>query len=343
MENSFTIDNVGGEPVYKQLIQQFETKIRNGSLASGELVPSMNDLAVDLGISRETVKKVYSILRDRGYLTPKQGKGFYVKCLDESKKLNILVLFDKLSIYKQTVLNSFINVLGEDSEVTVLLHNQNLNLFEYYLTQHLDQYDYYLVTPHFPLDDLSQKRMIKLVSKIPNRKLIVLDNLPMELKGNFGAVYQNFNIDAYEGLQYGVQKLKKSPMLNVITSPFSLYGNMIRNAVDRFCNDYGINVRYYDSAPETIGKHETFLLLNSQLDSGITDLAGNIAKNNLKIGRDVYIISYNEFPINSLVLGGLTTISTDFELMGRLAAQMILEKKMFKQKCDFNMIRRKTF
>jgi len=343
MSTPFTINTSGGEPVYKQLIQQFETKIKNGELVCGEMVPSMNELAQDLGMSRETAKKVYSILRDRGYLEPKQGKGFYVKRPDETRNPNVLVLFDKLSIYKQAILNSFISVLGEDSEMTILLHNQDLNLFEYYLDQNLDQYDYYLVTPHFPLDGESRKRMIKLISRIPNRKLIILDNLPKGLKGNFGAIYQDFSNDAYDGLVQGANKLKKSTCLNVITLPTSLYGKQIRDAVERFCKDYGIKVNYYDAPPEVIGKRETFLVLNSQLDSGITDLAGNIGKNNLKVGKDVYIISYNEFPINAVVLGGLTTISTDFELMGKLAAQMIIDKKMTRRKCDFKMIRRKTF
>lgn len=342
MNTSFTIDHQSSIPLYKQLIQQFEEKIKTGQLACGEVVPSMNELAAELSISRETAKKTYYILRDKGLLEPRQGKGFYVKKID-SKKPSIVVLFDKLSIYKQTILNSFINVIGDDSEVTIRLHNQDLDLFEYYLEQILDQYDYYIVTPHFPLDEQSQKRMIKLISKIPNRKLIVLDNLPKGLSGNFGAVYQDFGNDAYNGLMQGLQKLRKSSKLNVITLPSSLYGNMIRNAVDKFCSEHRIDVRYYDAPPEKIGMHETFLILNSQLDSGIPDLVNKINENNLRVCKDVYIISYNEFPINAVVLGGLTVLSTDFEQMGELAAKMIVEKKMTKIKSRFTLIRRNTF
>lgn len=55
------------------------------------------------------------------------------------------------------------------------------------------------------------------------------------------------------------------------------------------------------------------------------------------------IISYNESPINEIILNGLTTISTDFRQMGVLVARMILEKSLSKVKCDFQMIRRNTF
>ena len=61
------------------------------------------------------------------------------------------------------------------------------------------------------------------------------------------------------------------------------------------------------------------------------------------IGRDISIISYNESPISEILLGGLTTVSTDFAQMGHLVGQMILNKSMTKIRCDFNMIRRASF
>ena len=343
MAVSFVINTSGGEPLYKQLLQQFESKIKTGKLKSGDMVPSMNDLANQLNVSRETIKKVYSILRDRGYLEPRQGKGFYVKEQNSLRNPSILILFDKLSIYKQTILNSFLAEVGDGIETTFLIFNQNLDLLEYYLDLYLDQFDYYLVTPHCPLDEKSQKRMLKIISRIPNRKLIVLDVLPKNLRGNFGAVYQDFENDAYDGLAEGLDKIKIIGRLKVITLPTSLYGKQVIKAVDRFCEENGIVAMYYDAPPKKIYKNDIFLLISSQLDTGIAELNDNVISNNLTIGKDVFLISYNEFDLNKVVLGGLTTISTDFAKMGRLAAKMVKEKKLFKQKCDFGMTRRMTF
>ncbi len=47
--------------------------------------------------------------------------------------------------------------------------------------------------------------------------------------------------------------------------------------------------------------------------------------------------------MNELVLGGLTTVSTDFWEMGRLAADMITGHKLGKLRCPFRMNRRHTF
>ena len=53
------IDIGGKKPIYRQLLEQIENDIREGRLLPGSLLPSMNELADSLDISRETVKKTY--------------------------------------------------------------------------------------------------------------------------------------------------------------------------------------------------------------------------------------------------------------------------------------------
>ena len=330
-------------PIYKQLVEQFEDAIRSGKLKPGEQIPSMNDFAVQLGISKETVKKTYGILREKGLLVPQQGKGFYVAEAGEASKPRVLVLFDKLSIYKEVLFNSLAEELGDKADLTILTHNQNLELFTYYLDTSLDKYDFYVISPHFPLDDRTQAAATKLIARVPNRKLIMVDHWLQSYTGNYGAVYQDFENDVYDGLKQGLDKLKASSCLKVITLPSSLYGPMICKGVDRFCMEYDIPVEFMNSAPETVAPGETYLVINSQLDSGLAALARRIKAQNLEVGKDVFIISYNEFDLNEVVLNGLTTISTDFKQMGHTVATMILNRKTWKVHCDFNMTRRGTF
>lgn len=329
-------------PIYKQLVDQFEDAIRSGALLPREQVPSMNDFALQLGISKETVKKTYVILREKGLLIPQQGKGFYVAEASDVTKPRVLVLFDKLSIYKEVLYNSLAEELGDKADLTILTHNQNLDLFTYYLDNALDRYDYYVISPHFPLDEKSQATALKLISRVPNRKLIMVDHWLQSYTGNYGAVYQDFENDVYDGLKQGLEKLAGTS-LKVITLQSSLYGPMICKGVDRFCLEFGIPVEYMTSAPDHINENETYLVINSQLDSGLAALARRIREQNLEVGKDVFIISYNEFDLNEVVLNGLTTISTDFKQMGHTAAMMILNRKSWKVHCDFKMTRRGTF
>ena len=210
--------------------------------------------------------------------------------------------------------------------------------------ENLDLFDYYVITPHFPLDAASQKRVLKILTRIPNRKLILVDHWMKELPGNYGAVYQDFANDAYEGLGYGLKKLKTCSRFNVVTLPSSLYYASVGKAVERFCRDNGIAVEFHtEITPEIIREKEVYLILNSQYDLGLIELVRRARERNYRVGRDISIISYNESPINEIILNGLTTISTDFRQMGVLVARMILEKSLSKVKCDFQMIRRNTF
>lgn len=343
MPVKINLETASKNPIYKQLVDQFEEAIRSGKLQPGEQVASMNDFAAQMGISKETVKKTYGILREKGLLIPQQGKGFYVAETYLDAKPRVLVLFDKLSIYKEVLYNSLAEELGENADITILTHNQNLELFTYYLDTCLDKYDYYVISPHFPLDEKSQQQALKLISRVPNRKLIMVDHWMQDYSGNYGAVYQDFENDIYEGLKQGLDKLKASAGLKVITLPSSLYGSMITKGIERFCEEYEIPVSFMHSVPKEVLPNETYLILNSQLESGLAALARKIKSQNLEVGKDVYIISYNEFEINEVVLNGLTTVSTDFKQMGRTAASMILEKRSWKEHCDFRMTRRGTF
>ena len=166
MAYTIKIDLKSQTPVYKQLINSVETAIHNGEYRYGDLLPSMNELSLQLGISKETVKKAYSLMRDRGVISATQGKGFYVSSENSGQNPKILVLFDKLSTYKQVLFSSFSSTIGTQGEITIRLHNQQIDLLEYYIDENLDQFDYYVVTPHFPLDESTQRRAVKALMRI---------------------------------------------------------------------------------------------------------------------------------------------------------------------------------
>ena len=344
MKKEFVINTSISIPVYKQIISQVEQKIISGEYSPGFLLPSMNELAAELDISKETIKKAYAILRDKGVIEPHQGKGFYVKGLEENRPMRILLLFDKLSSYKQVLFQSFIDRIGGDAEVTIRIHNQNLDVLEFFIDEDVDNFDYYVVAPHFPLDSASQKRMLKLLKRIPNRKLILVDRNIPELPGNYGSVDQDFSYDITYALSEGLDKLREFSKLNVVIMPNSLYSAQIRQAVDKFCKANGLSVDFHHGVSEDIvRRNEVYLMLNSQQDAGLLAFSRIAKKLSLTIGEDISVISYNDSPINEIILNGLTAVSTDFRQMGELAAQMILDKSVFKVKCDFRLIRRSTF
>ena len=343
MKPKIKIDIHSQVPVYKQLIQSIQHLVDMNIYAEGEFLPSMNELSLELDISKETVKKAYSILREKGVIESAHGKGFYI-CSKKDKKIKILLLFDKISTYKQVLYSSFMAEIGDQCEITIRLHNQDIDLFEHFVEENLDQYDYYIITPHFPLHKNILKRAVKILKRIPNRKLILLDNNIEGLAGNYGSVYHDFENDIIDGLTQAAVYLKKYKKLNVVSMPGSMYAPLIENGIKRYCTENNINYEIFKNiTPDKIIKNEAYLILNSQLDLELIELIKTSKNKGCKIGEDIGIISYNESPINEIILDGLSVFSTDFKQMGRLAARMIKDKNFKKIKCDFRLIRRNTF
>lgn len=337
------IDTHSKEAVYKQLVERICEAVRNDELKAGELVPSMNELAESLNISKETVKRAYGILRAKGVLEPHQGKGFYVSDSERKDSVSVLFLFDKFSAYKQEIVSGFHEECKRRTESTILLFNQDIKLFEYFIDENLGKFDYYVVAPHFPLDNETQCKAAKIIRRIPNHKLIMIDKWMEEIPGNYGAIYQDFANDAYNGLTQGLEKFQSVSTLKVVTLPSSLYAPIMEKSIRRFCKDNGLKVKFLPGLPASIMKGDVFLLLNSQLDTGLISIWDKANNLGLKVGEDYFIISYNDSPIDRVVLNGLTTISTDFGEMGREVARMINENTMWKTHIKFKMNKRCTF
>lgn len=338
---NFSLDQSSSIPLYKQICRQITEGIGTGKLQPGDRLPSMNQLAIQLGISRETPKKAYNRLLRDGIVKAQQGKGVFVAGRSERSVKEILVILDKQSVYNQILLQSLQDTLRESARITILLHSQNPDVLEYYLDHHLDRYDYYVISPHFPLDEKVQKRTARLLRRIPNRKLIMLDNWIREVPGNYGVVYQDFRHDAFDALSQARSDIGRR--LKVMVMPQSLYGSVIIRSVREFAQMAGIRLEEYRSVPPSLERGDVVLLLNSQLDAGLVELAEKIQQAGLEPGKDVRIVSYNEMPINGLVLGGLTVMSTDFPAMGRSAAEMILSGEPRKVHNPFHLVRRNTF
>jgi hypothetical protein len=200
-----------------------------------------------------------------------------------------------------------------------------------------------VVSPHFSIDEATQIRVARMLARVPNRKLLLLDHCNAYMTGQFGAVYQDFVKDSQSGLKEALEELKKARSLNAVVLPSSRYGWLVLDGVRDFCRENGIVLNVMEAFPHVMGKGEVYLLQTGQLTNELSKFDEILRANGLSVGEDVGLIAYNDVPLNAVVLGGLTTISTDFEQMGRLAAEMILSGKMEKIHNRFRMVRRKTF
>lgn len=73
------IDFEGPVPLYQQVADLIEARIKSGDLPPGRRVPSEADIAGEYEIARSTARKALNLLKARGLVIGVTGKGTYVK------------------------------------------------------------------------------------------------------------------------------------------------------------------------------------------------------------------------------------------------------------------------
>lgn len=79
----FEIDFESGEAIYRQLCRQIIMGIATNTIHEGDSLPSVRDMADEIGINMHTVNKAYSILKQEGFLTIDRRRGAVVYIDDE--------------------------------------------------------------------------------------------------------------------------------------------------------------------------------------------------------------------------------------------------------------------
>ena len=111
------ISNSSGKPIYEQITSQIKEMIMNGSLKTGDALPSMRTLAQNLRISIITTKRAYEELEKDGFIESFTGKGSFVKAQNQElmreEALKQIEEFFRLSCEKAKMLNVSIDELSE--------------------------------------------------------------------------------------------------------------------------------------------------------------------------------------------------------------------------------------
>ena len=74
----FKLDLRSGVPFHRQIVEQIRSGIASNRLLPGEQLPSVRELAENLKVNPNTIRKAYSELKNRGILDIQQGTGTFV-------------------------------------------------------------------------------------------------------------------------------------------------------------------------------------------------------------------------------------------------------------------------
>jgi len=92
------LDYRDARPIYIQIIEGYRAQITAGVLESGEKLPSVRELAVQLSINPNTIQRSYRQLELEGWIATVPGKGCFVCGIPQSaidRQTEHLAAFDR--------------------------------------------------------------------------------------------------------------------------------------------------------------------------------------------------------------------------------------------------------
>ena len=313
-EIKFIVDNNSNVLKFQQLVDAIMNSICQNQLKSGEMLPSVNQIMSECQVSRDTVFKAYAELKKRGVVESVPNRGYFV-----TKNITKVFLFlDTFKAYKEVLYGSFRKNLPKNIGVDLHFHHYNINVFEKIINDSLGKYSKYVIM------NFDHPKVPKLIAKIPEDHLLIID-WKVNVSETHSTVYQDFGESVYQSLKANVNEISKYQEFTFYYPEFTYHPKIAIDYFEMFCNDNGIKHSIiYDSEQFKIKQGSLYFLVS---DRTLANFLDQCEEQGFEPGREVGVISYNETPMKKYVKNGITVISTDFELMGKKAAEFVVTNK----------------
>lgn len=315
------LDDHSATPKYQQLANSIIHAVQTGQLKKDDLLPSINELSFEFEISRDTAEKGYRQLKKMGLLSSVPGKGYFIRSADVDQSLRVFLLFNKLSAHKKIIYDSLVAALNERAFIDLYIYNNDFSLFKKLLLNRKEEYTHYVIIPHFIEGG---EKAFEVINTLDKNKLIILDKLVPGVTGQYSAAYENFEKDIYCALEQALPRLEKYKTMKIVFPEQSYYPVEIIKGFNRFCDQYAFSKKVvHRPEEETIEEGEVYIIL---MEDDLAKVIERVLEKKLRVGTDVGVISYNETPLKRIILDGITTISTDYHMLGEATAKLILDK-----------------
>ena len=303
---------------YKLVVNHVVEGINTGKYKKGDWIPSINEFRQLYSLSRDTVFAGLSELKSRGIIDSNPGVGYYIVSTQNTFKHNIFLLFNEFNEFKEDLYRAFMDSVEKSATVDLVFHNYNRKVFNTLIEEARGKYTTYII--------MSGKfKGISPLLRSLKSPVFLLDHFHPELNGGYSSVAQNFEKDTYQALVHGVASLKKYKHIYMVQEdekePEERYLGL-----SSFCKEYHFTCEYIASTQNRgIKEGEVYMVVR---DRDLVDLLKQAEIQQFQPGREFGIISYNDTTLKEVLAGGITTLSTDFKLMGRTMASLISKKNI---------------
>jgi len=326
---TFLINHDSDIPKYQQLVNAINNAIAENILDKGDLLPSVNSICKENKLSRDTVFKAYSILKDQRVIESVPNKGYYVA--GETRK--VLLVLDTFKAYKEVLYHSFVNNLPENIITDVQFHHYNIDNFKTIINNSIGKYYKYVVM------NFDDKEVASVLKNISNEKLLLIDwNIHSKPKNNY--VFQDFGKAFFESLKGAIDLFRKYESIEFVYPNFTNHPIETVTFFEKFCVEYDLKYKIITNPKDfNIEKNKAYISVSDRI-LGI--FLEQCREKDLEPGKDVGFLSYNETPMKKFIYKGISVLSTDFKQLGTKGAEFITKDEPMQCYVATNLIIRES-
>ena len=336
MPYTLTINQGSAVPKYRQIVNAIKRGIEQRAIEMHEQLPSINQLSSQYEISRDTAEKAYRQLKRQGIILSVPGKGYFANVSALHRERKVLLVFNKLSAYKKSIFDGFVRGMQDSADIDFQVYHESYELFEKIIRERAERYTDVVVIPGFKGSE--ELRAAQLLQEcVPADRLWLLNRSLDQMRGDYGAVFQNYENDLHAALGQAHDLIRKYQRAKLIFPSYSNYSRGIIRGFQKYCLEHQLpsEIIFKDFENATLERDTFYLVI---LDNDLVSLVKKIKENGWTPRREVGILAYNDSPLKEVLLDGITVVSTEHEAMGKRLADLVRDNRKYRVENEFRLI-----
>jgi len=329
------LENIVSLSKQEKIIQGVIDAIKDEIVVVGSKLPSVIQLAKAIGCANKTVADSYEVLKKRGLIEAKSTKGYYLISTETNTRLKIAVVLYAFQSFQKDFYSILRNQLGDDYQIDIFFHHNNISVFQNIMNNTRGKYGFYIIAP------IQIENFVDYISFISVDRLLLVDRW-VDVPKQYSYIIQEFEYTMYLKLSSLISKVKTYKKIVLFFNKEEDHPIGLRIAFKKFVTDFNLDYEICDFYEKNSLKKSTLYFFPG--DTFFWELLRDVKQKSLNMGDDIGIISLNDSIAKELIFGGITTITTDYELMAKKSAGYVKYKKSDVQEIiPSKIIRRRSF
>ncbi len=314
------IDRESPQPIKGQIQQWLQNEIIVDHFSAGDRIPSINYLAKNSGIARDTVRLALEDLVQQGWIVPEHGKGYFVKTREErGHQIGILGKID--GVYIRQIYDELHNSLNDNSNILFIDSRQSATALKNAIQNLAYQHavDRLLIIPPRGQED----QFSELIDPFRRYFSVAwMDRAPQNTVDatficDYTAVvklaFEQFNDQQVDSYVYFSRQAEDKSVFSTMRKSFK---QCLKQSAKT-----GQIVNSIDVMLQLVDKQN--LVIICETDEEGLYLQSNLLGRGISIGDEIKLISCDSSPLARLAYPPLPSIDPGFKQIGQAVAQWI--------------------